>query len=336
MLSGARESQTAEWVENLLAEAGIAKELLEEVNARVGGEHYVALFRLLMDRLDDECMGLMSRPLRRGGFALVARSTLGTSTTASALRRVAAGFDLLLADVSMQAVVDDGLMGIALSARSEVKSQRNFLHELLLRVCWLLLAWLNGGKLTPRRFDFCFAKPDYAADYGRIFPGPLRFEQPRSAVWFDIEDLAAPMRRDAQALRKFLQHLPASIVLPGLNERAVSARVLALLRRTAPEWPDLGASARHLHMAVSTLQRHLAAEGVSFQLIKEQLRRDMAIVRLTTSDASLSELAGELGFSDSASFQRAFKRWTGSAPGAFRRRRLMSLGEPCKAASAEE
>ena len=72
-------------------------------------------------------------------------------------------------------------------------------------------------------------------------------------------------------------------------------------------------------MAASTLQRRLAADGTSFQALKDELRRDLAIVRLNTSTVPLATLADELGFADSAAFQRAFKGWTGSAPGAYRR-----------------
>jgi AraC-like DNA-binding protein len=74
-------------------------------------------------------------------------------------------------------------------------------------------------------------------------------------------------------------------------------------------------------MAASTLQRRLAMDGTSFQSLKDELRRDLAIVRLHTSTASLSALADELGFADSTAFQRAFKKWTGSAPGSYRRGR---------------
>lgn len=319
MLSGVGKRQAASWIDGLLMEAGIAKELLGVANAHVTSEQYVTLFRIIMDRLDDECLGLMSRPMRRGSFVLIARSTIGASNVASALRRIAASFDLLLADVSAQVVLDGDMTGIALTAWPGKKSQQNFLHELLLRVCWRLLTWLHGGKLVPRQFDFCFAKPDYAEAYNKIFPSLLRFEQASSVVWFDTQALAVPMRRDAQALNGFLRHSPANIVLPWLNEHTVSARVRALLQRSCPDWPDLLVAARHLNMAVSTLQRHLAAEGVSFQQLKDQLRRDMAIVHLSTSDAPLSLLAAKLGFSDSASFQRAFKSWNGSAPGVYRR-----------------
>jgi AraC-like DNA-binding protein len=72
-------------------------------------------------------------------------------------------------------------------------------------------------------------------------------------------------------------------------------------------------------MSTSTLQRRLASEGSSFQSLKDELRRDTAIVRLHTSTVPLATLADELGFADSAAFQRAFKGWTGSAPGAYRR-----------------
>ncbi len=58
-----------------LADAGIAPELLQQVSARVTADQYVALFRLLMERLDDEAMGFLSRPLKRGSYAL--RRSLG-------------------------------------------------------------------------------------------------------------------------------------------------------------------------------------------------------------------------------------------------------------------
>jgi AraC-like DNA-binding protein len=71
-------------------------------------------------------------------------------------------------------------------------------------------------------------------------------------------------------------------------------------------------------MSVSALQRHLSLEGKSFQMLKDELRRDMAIVRLTSTGATLSAIADELGFADSTAFQRAFKSWTGSTPGIYR------------------
>lgn len=322
MLSGVLRSQTVDWVADLMTEAGIASELLETAGARVTGEQYVALFRLLMDRLDDECMGLMSRPLRRGSFVLVARSAVQAPTVAVALRRITRGFDLLLGDLSCEAVVEGSLTGISLRPRPGVTQRHNFSHELLLRVCWRLLAWLHGGKLAPDHFDFWFERPDYADIYAPIFPGSLRFGQPCSVAWFSSRALAAPVRRDAAALQAFLAHSPANLVLPFVDERPTRARINALLRAGAARttgWPDLQGAAQAVNMAVSTLQRRLAVEGTSFQDLKDQLRRDIAIVRLCTSAVTLTTLAAELGFSDSASFQRAFKTWTGSPPGAYRR-----------------
>jgi AraC-like DNA-binding protein len=63
-------------------------------------------------------------------------------------------------------------------------------------------------------------------------------------------------------------------------------------------------------------------ENTSFQMIKDDLRRDLAISRLSSSsNVSLVQLALEMGFSDSPTFQRAFKRWTGQTCGEFRRKK---------------
>ena len=199
------------------------------------------------------------------------------------------------------------------------QSRPVFLHELLLRVFWRLLAWLAGGRLPAARFDFAFESPPYAGSYGKLFPAPLQFEQYQSAFWFDAAMLQHPVRRDEAALRAFLADAQANVLVPRRGDDVVSARVRRHLQHAQPAWPDLAATADALHMAASTLQRRLAADGTSFQALKDELRRDLAIVRLNTSTVPLAALADELGFADSAAFQRAFKSWTGSAPGAYRR-----------------
>jgi len=303
-----------------LADAGIAPELLHETGARVTAEQYVALFRLTMTRLDDECIGFMSRRMKIGSLALVARSAISATTLEIAIRRCAHALRLLQDDIELRLVRDGELAGLAIEIADPAVAARTFLHELLLRVFWRLLAWFAGGQLPAARFDFAFDTPAYAGDYGKVFPAPLRFGQPRSALWFDAERLQTPVRRTEEALRTFITDAQAQVIVPKRGDDLVSAGVREHLQRTQPAWADLAATADALHMAASTLQRRLALEGTSFQSLKDELRRDLAIVRLNTSTVPLASLAEELGFADSAAFQRAFKGWTGSAPGAYRRR----------------
>ncbi|WP_418648019.1 helix-turn-helix transcriptional regulator [Thauera butanivorans] len=73
-----------------------------------------------------------------------------------------------------------------------------------------------------------------------------------------------------------------------------------------------------LHMSSRTVIRRLQDEGLSFQGIKDELRRDLAILNLTHQDVSLAEISYSLGFSSPAVFHRAFRHWTGMTPRGYR------------------
>lgn len=320
MLGGSRQPLSGPQRDALLRHAGVDPSLLGQDAARVTGEQYVALMEALLRALDDEALGFLSRPLRPGCLALVARQALGAADGLGALHRVARGIDLLQDDVRLQAVADGPRCALTVQARHG-QIQPNFLHEYLLRVSWRLLVWMLGGRLRPRGFDFAHPRPDYAALVGTIFPGELRFGQARSAVWFDRSALAAPLRRDEAALRRFVQSSLTHLMLPHAQASGQAARVRHALMRRRPHWPALDEVAASLSMAPSTLQRHLAAEQTSFQAIKDALRRDLAIARLQQGEVPLAVLAAELGFTEPATFQRAFKAWTGTGPGRYRPRR---------------
>lgn len=76
--------------------------------------------------------------------------------------------------------------------------------------------------------------------------------------------------------------------------------------------------AGRLKMSVRTLNRALAAEDTSYRRLLEQLRRELAVGHLADNRLSVTEVAFLLGFSDQSAFHRAFRRWTGRTPSAFR------------------
>jgi AraC-like DNA-binding protein len=316
MLHGVRARGLSET--SFLADAGIADELLSQTGSRVTVAQYIHLFKTIVERLDDDGMGLHSRPLRRGCFALIARSAVSTPTLGVAIHRIARTYRLLQDDVQIQILRDGKQAGFALAFTDNGKQVSDFLHELLLRVFWRLLAWLVGGDLPVTRFTFAFERPLYADSYNRIFPSPQTFDCAHSAFWFDETLLKQRVRQDETSLSSFLKNAQANVILPPRNLNTVSACVRNQLLNTLPQWSNLASTAASLNISSATLQRKLSAEGTSFQALKDALRRDHAIVRLNTSTVSLHELACELAFSDVASFQRAFKGWTGSAPGAYR------------------
>jgi AraC-like DNA-binding protein len=301
-----------------LAEAGIDQALLDQDDARVSLRQLGVLLKTLIERRDDEMLGFMTRASKRGSFALQARAAVDAPNLGRAMRHVAHVFRLLQDDVRIERVAEDGLEGIAFFFEGPEMTTDACMHELLLRVYWRLFAWLVGGQLPPVRFDFAYPRPKYADGYGAIFPSPWRFEAAHSAIWFRAEQMRLPVCRDAAALNAFIADGPVHVILPSLDS-GFASRVRVHMQRTQPVWPGLAESAKALHMASSSLQRHLAAEGTSYRDVKDQLRRDIAVFRLRTSDVPLVKLAAELGFADATAFQRAFKAWTGLPPGACRK-----------------
>ncbi len=282
---------------------------------------YIALFYAIALDLNDEGLGMFSRPFKPGSFALVARVGMGAPDLRGALKRLASAANLLQDDLHFALAEHRAEAGLQMRWLDPARAPQPFLLHTLVRVFWRLAAWLAGGALRIVHFDFAIAAPDDASDYAVAFPAERRYGQPVTGFWFDGAQLQAPVVHDDMAMRAFLSDSFGQIIAPPRMLGPVSQDARNALLRAYPDWPDVHAVARQLHMSRATLQRRLAAEGASLQRIKDQLRRDLAIAQLSTTDATLAAIAAELGFADSAVFQRAFKQWTGKACGEYRRAR---------------
>ena len=137
--------------------------------------------------------------------------------------------------------------------------------------------------------------------------------------------LEEPVRSANPALlRVFEQHAErvlSQIEQPESATYEVARVIAARLKGAAPPLRDV---ARELAMSERNLQRALRNDGTSFQKLLDEVRRDLAINHLANPATSAGQVGFLLGFSEPSAFQRAFRRWTGKAPGAFRATALAS------------
>jgi len=111
----------------------------------------------------------------------------------------------------------------------------------------------------------------------------------------------------------------AEQALTDSDAKGPTQRVSDYLRAALP----MGATsandcAKALGMSRQTLHRQLKEEGRTFREMLDEIRKQSALDDLATGHYSISEIATRLGFSESSSFNRAFKRWTGSSPSEMR------------------
>ena len=154
-----------------------------------------------------------------------------------------------------------------------------------------------------------------------MYCADLSFGRPHTLIAFEDSYLDLPVVQDERSIKEFLRTAPENILLKYKNGSSLTARVRRRLRQCLPgEVPDFEGLAVELNMTPATLRRRLHEEGASYQSIKDQLRRDLAISYLSHSNRSVMDIALELGFSERSAFHRAFRKWTGASPGEFRRR----------------
>ena len=301
----------------LLARAGLPA----KVRATVSAEQYGALWREIARVLDDEFFGEGARPMRVGSFVLLCQVILHAATLEHALKRALRFLRLVLDAPHGRLVVEDGLATIVLEDDGPARSAFAY------RTFWVIVhgitCWLVGGRIPLRKVDFRAPDLAHGPDYRLFFGAPVRFDQPASLLAFDAAFLKLPAIRDEKALAEFLRRAPANILVRYRHDAGLAARVRAHLRDAAPAaWPGIGDLAARLNLSQLSLRRRLKAEGQTYRGIKEEVRRGLALEHLATGTRGVGEIAAELGFSEPSAFHRAFRKWTGMSPGAYRRAAL--------------
>lgn len=305
-------------IEALLTQAGISPGALQQAGGRVTEEQFAALYRLLAVRFDDELPNLLSHPLRGGAMKFTGLSVVGVPTLEAGLYRHSRFLRLIIHDFETDLVHEPGFS--ALVVREPVSGRRckTMAIEILLKVIHGFASWLVARELQLIRVDFAFAKPAYAADLQNLFPGPVFFGQPHSRLVFEPRQMGLRAQRSRADLKKYLARLPGNWMCVPFKERLAAYQVRDYLLNHDLGKTSVGQVAKALNVSVRTLCRRLEAEHTSFQQVKDEVRRDVAIERLTNSQAPVVRIAIELGFGDASSFHRAFRGWTGMTPNAYR------------------
>lgn len=306
----------------VLAEAGIAPALLAQDGARVPAQAFARLWLAVALALDDEFFGLDARRMKVGTFAMLCHAIAGQATVGAALRLALRGFGLCFDDIAASLRLGAGQATLQVDNRIRAGADAaRFADETLLVMLHGLLCWLAGRRVALLRVDWAHPQPPHADEYRRMFAPLQRFNAPATAVVFDARVLAAAVSVTPASLKAFLRDAPQSVflkqVLPtGLGDRA-SRLCRTALDRGEPA-PTLAALAPALGLSAATLRRRLDAEGAAWGLLKDGVRRDLALQLLAEGRLSVAEIATRLGFEDASTFYRAFRKWTGSAPGAWR------------------
>lgn len=180
---------------------------------------------------------------------------------------------------------------------------------------------LTKTEWAPRAVRFRHAPLGDPREHAAFFGVAPTFEAPANVLELDASTLALPVHGADLALRSpMLRLLEAR--LAGPVEADVVAATRAELRRRLPQGSaDKPTVARALGMSARTLARRLAEASTHYNAVLEETRRVLALDLLEGRGLAIHEVAFLLGYTEPSTFHRAFRRWTGETPDAWRRAR---------------
>lgn len=182
-----------------------------------------------------------------------------------------------------------------------------------------------GDELTGKKLrgvgEVTFAEPDYLARVAHLLPGPVRFSRPANRLVFPASLLDLPLLTADPAAMELARAQCEREMIELADRKSLVGRVRAAVQAHGGDGSrPLGEVARKLRTSERTLKRELAKHGTTFSAVRDDVLCQRALLLLEDHRLSIGEVAARLGYSDTANFTRAFKRWTGKTPAAFRER----------------
>ncbi|MAT95246.1 MAG: AraC family transcriptional regulator [Halioglobus sp.] len=178
-----------------------------------------------------------------------------------------------------------------------------------------LFQWLVGVELPLERVCIGPVGREDVLPFLKLFRTPVLVGGDEYALQFAGGAPDLPVVRSSADFPAFFEIFPCGVFHTGREGlRQQVAAVLAAAAEQGTGLPTQAELAATFGLSLSSFRRRLAEGGSSFRALREEALLEAALVMLGRGDRSIAGIAAHLGFSDGASFRRAFRQWTGHAP----------------------
>lgn len=304
----------------VLRAAGLSAHAVDSVEARLPFDAVAALWDAAATAARDPWFGLhVAARAPRGSCDVVEYLGSASRTLGEAWERITR-YERLFYDLSNLRVVVEPRHA-RLVHRSPVTAVQ--LDEFLYGYLVVRGRQWIGVDFALDVVRFQHAAPPRSGRMPSLFRCRVEFAARAAEICLPRAPLALPVvHADSHLLDILARYADAQLAALRAPGDVAGRATASIARQLGTAAPTLSSTARALAMSPRALQRRLAACGLSFRALADDVRRDLALKYIVHAGMSIADIAYLLHFSDGTAFDRAFKRWTGETPLAYRSRAL--------------
>ncbi len=298
---------------------GISQELLQNTDSKIGFEAlYETVFELLKKfELKDAGLSIGTK-LHVSSHGTLGMAVISATTVGQAIRDAAKYYKTAINFIDVDLFYEDDYIFIEILESYDIPEVRTIVVEALMLTLQNALEFVSGQKLTCSKVIFGYPQPDYSKDYENYFSGQIEFSGDRHMMVLPKTVLDMRCISADENIHRLAEEQLQQKMQDIRDNNLTVQHVLNLMRRAPDQMPSLDDLATIFNVSSRTMIRHFQAEGTNYRELRDRVHREFATDSLRNTDNSVESIAMEIGYQDTASFRRAFKRWCGQSPSAYR------------------
>ena len=305
--------------DEIMKRIGMDADRVGDLQYRYSQEQVTSLWIAAVEETGDPNFGLkVARHIRPSTFHVVGYAMSCSATLKRAAERFAHS-SRLISDSAKVVFAREGenyrlTVDLSTGGRQPIYQTINT----MLAGFFMLCEWILGAPITPEEVTFRHRKPADVSAYREVFRCAIRYGQPINSILFPAAILDRPVPSANEELAVMLDEMAARSLASRFASRFSSRVRDALISQLPNGEPSKVETAKLMAMTERTLLRRLKDENTTFREVLDHLREALAYDYLRRQDLGVEDISYLLGFSGSSTFSRAFMRWTGQRPSAWR------------------